>query len=139
MTDIVVTGDEGTSEEASSAHDAAVSEGAAAVHSGAAEQASDEAKAAAEAALAATAANIEAAQVAQESAARAENAAEQSQVTLDMLHEALVSQGTAITALTNEIKDSRKEAKPAPAEPITHTSDEPPKSKKPKRKGFIVR
>lgn len=139
MTDIVVTGDEGTSEEASSAHDAAVSEGAAAVHSGAAEQASDEAKAAAEAALAATAANIEAAEIAQQSAARAESAAEQSQVTMEMLHEALISQGTAISALTDELRNSRKETKPAPAEPVTRSSDEPPKPKTPKRKGFVLR
>lgn len=138
MTEVIVTPDQ-QPPEGDSAHNAAVAEGAAAVHSDAAEQASDEAKAAAEAALAVTAANIAAAETAQESAARAETAAEQSQVTLDMLHEALVSQGTAISALTDEIRNSRKESKPAPAEPVTRTSDEPPKSKTPKRRGFIVR
>lgn len=138
MTEVIVT-PEPDPQEGSSAHDAAVSEGAAAVHSGAAEQASDEAKAAAEAALAATAANIEAAEIAQQSAARAESAAEQSQVTLEMLHEALISQGTAISALTDELKNSRKETKPAPAEPVTRPSDEPPKPEKPKHKGFVLR
>lgn len=138
MTEVIVTPDQ-EPPEGDSAHNAAVAEGAAAVHSGAAEQASDEAKAAAEAALAATAANIAAAETAQESASRAENAAEQTAVTNEMIHEALTAQAAAISAFMEEIRNSRKETKPAPAEPVTRTSDEPPKSKTPKRRGFIVR
>jgi len=138
--EIVITdsGDE-TSPEESSAHEAAVAEGAAAVHSGNAEEAAEEAKQAAEAGLAAAAANIAAAEAANDAADRAEQAAEQTGVTLDMLHEALSAQGSAITALTEEIRNSRKETKPKPADPVTHTKDEAPAPKKPKRRGFVMR
>lgn len=139
MDEITISDDDGTSSEQSSAHDAAVAEGAAAVHKDIATDASAEAKEAAQAALETTKANIDAAQVAHEAADRAEAAAEQSGITLDMVHQALVSQGTAISALTNELKAGRKETRPAVTEPVQHASDEAPKPKKPKTRGFILR
>ena len=139
MSEVIVTDTGETPLEASSAHDAAVAEGAAAVHSDAAEQASDEARAAAESALAATAANLAAAESAAESAARAEDAEARSQITMETLHEAVVTLGGTVTSALEEIRASRKETKPAPAEPVEHKTDEAPKPKTPKRRGFIVR
>lgn len=141
MSEVIVTdsGNGEASPEETSAHEAAVAEGAAAVHSGNAEEAAEEAKQAAELGLATAAANMAAAETASEAADRAENAAEQTGVTLDMMHEALIAQGSAITALTDEIRNSRKESKPKPAEPVTNTKDEAPAPKKPKRRGFIMR
>lgn len=126
--DIVIhSGDPGeVTPEESSAHEAAVAEGATAVHEQNAEQASSEAKAGAEVALASAAATIEAAESAGASAERAEAAAEQSAVTLEMMHQTLVAQGEAISALTKELKASRKTVPEPASDTGGQEHDEPP-------------
>src|SRR5487761_766525 len=72
-----------------SAHEAAVAEGATAVHGEIAAQAAEEAKEAASIAL---------------------DAAQQATVSAEMVHDALAAQTAAITALTEELRNSRKQA-----------------------------
>lgn len=119
MADTVIVGDEGgdalptTAEQ--SAHEAAVAEGATAVQAVSAAESAEEAKAAAEVALSAAEANIASGAMAEEAAAEAAQSAAQAGVSLEMIHEILQAQGTAIEALTAELKASRKEAAPATA------------------------
>ena len=118
MADTVIVGDEGGGTDGSpsaelSAHEAAVAEGATAVQAASAAESADEAKAAAEIALQAAQANAASSAVAEEAAAAASQSAAQAGVSLEMIHEALTAQGSAIEALTAELKASRRqETKP---------------------------
>lgn len=117
MSEVIVTGNDPDehdySEEA--AHAAAAAEGAAEVHTEQAAEAAGEAAAAAEVALAAAQANIESGAAVAEATEIAEAAAEQATVSAEMVHEALLAQTQAITALTEELRAGRQQtAPPAP-------------------------
>lgn len=93
-----------------SAHEAAVAEGATAVHGEIAAQAAEEAKEAASIALDAAKANMDAALPVAAATEQAQAAAQQATVSAEMVHDALAAQTAAITALTEELRNSRKQA-----------------------------
>lgn len=95
-----------------SARMAAVAEGASAVNAGLAAQAAGEAGEAAEAALSAAQANIESGAAVADAAETAQAAAASAGVSAEMMHEALLAQTAAITALTEELRASRQPVTP---------------------------
>jgi hypothetical protein len=97
-----------------SAHEAAVAEGATAVNAALAVEAAGEAKDAAELALAAAQANVETGLAVADGVQSAQASADVATVSAQMVHEALTAQTAAISALTEELKASRKSARPAP-------------------------
>ena len=112
MADVVVSegGDTEGGGVAESAHEAAVAEGASAVLAETAVTASAEAQAAAEIALEAADANISSGQLVEQAVATANESAAVASVSADMVHEALTAQTSAIAALTEELRASRKSA-----------------------------
>ena len=117
---------EGVAPEDESAHQAAVYEGASAAQAELAGQAAGEAREAAQAALEAARANIEAQGSAGAAAEVASEAAASTAVTAEMIHDALLAQGTAISALVEELKASRQQVT-APA-PKKRKADREPRS-----------
>jgi hypothetical protein len=119
VTDVVTVGGGGegdvTTAEAA-AHEAAVAEGATAVQAAQAGEAAEEAKAAAELALEAAKVNVESGAAVEAGVQAAQAAAGEATVSAQMVHEALGAQTAAITALTEELRASRKQ-QAAPAEP----------------------
>lgn len=117
MAETIVVGDEESSISPAeqSAHEAAVAEGATAVNAALATEAAAEAKAAAETALEAAAANIESGMAVEAAVEQANTAGASAAVSAEMVHEALLAQTSAINALTEELRSSRKASAP-PAE-----------------------
>jgi hypothetical protein len=130
VTEVIVAPDDAGEHDYSdeAAHAAAVAEGASEVHGEQAAEAAGEAQAAAEVALAAAQANIESVANAEEAAATAVAAADQAGVTLDMVHEALLAQGSAITALTEELHAGRQQQQAPRAKRSKPTPDKEPGS-----------
>lgn len=135
MADVVVTGedDQGNPAPAQSAHEAAVAEGAAGVRGEQAAESAAEAKAAAEVAIAAAEANAQTAAVAEEAAAQSAANAAASAVTLEMIHEQQAAMLQGLSALSEELKASRKPAAPKPQS--TAAPDQPPA----RRQNFLER
>jgi hypothetical protein len=133
MPDVTVETDDdagaGTAEQ--SAHEAAVAEGATAVQAAIAAESAQEAKEAAELALAAAAANVEAGSAVEAGVESAQAAAGEATVSAQMVHEALSAQTSAITALTEELRNSRKQQ----AAPSPETRKSPPPDRAPGKSG----
>jgi len=122
-----VTPDPPDGGETSSAHDAAVAEGASEAHATLADNAASEAREAAAASLEAARAAAEATAAANESADRAENSSLQAGVSLDVINQALVAQGEAISALTAALREGHKtDTAPAATAPSAPAADVKP-------------
>jgi hypothetical protein len=116
---------------AESAHEAAVAEGATAVQTEQAAASAATATEAAEVALAAAQANMEAGAAVEGAVATANESAAVATVSAEMVHDALVAQTKAISALTEELQAQRRSLASDTKPKSKPAGDHPPAQKVP--------